>query len=115
MNLSPEWTGVLQAEGWDAVHWSSIGKPNAPDIEIFAYARNNGYTVFTHDLDFGSILASTNAKSPSVIQIRVQNITPEYLSEFVVAAIRQFTTQLENGALITINKNKLRAKILPLK
>lgn len=43
MNLSPGWTQVLTAENIEAVHWSSVGKPNAPDEEIMQYARENGY------------------------------------------------------------------------
>jgi predicted nuclease of predicted toxin-antitoxin system len=38
------------------------------------YAAVNGYTVFTHDLDFGAMLAKTGAKKPSVIQIRTAGI-----------------------------------------
>jgi predicted nuclease of predicted toxin-antitoxin system len=31
MNLSPKWCSVLQAEGWDTVHWSDVGTASAPD------------------------------------------------------------------------------------
>ena len=31
MNLSPQWVDVLMLEGYDCVHWSEIGSPNAPD------------------------------------------------------------------------------------
>lgn len=31
MNLSPKWCAILQAEGWDSVHWSSVGSANAAD------------------------------------------------------------------------------------
>jgi predicted nuclease of predicted toxin-antitoxin system len=35
----------------------TIGTADAPDTEIMDYAHTHGYTVFTHDLDFGAILA----------------------------------------------------------
>jgi hypothetical protein len=35
MNLPPRWVPVLKAEGWDAVHWSSVGSPGAADAEFF--------------------------------------------------------------------------------
>lgn len=44
-----------------------------------AWARANDYIVFTHDLDFGAMLALTNAESPSVIQVRTQDVTPPIL------------------------------------
>ena len=37
------------------------------------------FIVFTHDLDFSSLLFATGAKAPSVIQLRVQNILPSSL------------------------------------
>ena len=62
MNLSPEWVPVLKERGWDAIHWSSIGDPGAPDREIMTWAKANGHIVFTHDLDFGAILGPRRQK-----------------------------------------------------
>jgi predicted nuclease of predicted toxin-antitoxin system len=39
------------------------------------WARANRYIVFTHDLDFGSLLAATGAETPSVIQIPLNPIS----------------------------------------
>ena len=114
MNLSPKWVSVLKEAGFEAAHWSSIGRPDAPDYEILAYAKSNRYVVFTHDLDFGTILAATKADYPSVIQIRTQDVTPEYLRPLVVSALHQFEKHLEDGAIVTIDQKKLRARILPL-
>ncbi len=33
MNLSPIWVGHLKEAGIAAVHWSSVGQPDAPDAE----------------------------------------------------------------------------------
>ncbi|MBT9149393.1 MAG: DUF5615 family PIN-like protein [Dehalococcoidia bacterium] len=114
MNLSPKWVPVLKEAGLMAVHWSSIGRPNASDYEILTYAKSNGYVIFTHDLDFGTILAATKADCPSVIQIRTQDVTPEYLGPLVVSGLYQFEKYLEDGAIVTIDPKKLRARILPL-
>ena len=70
MNLSPKWCAILQAEGWESVHWSDVGSATAPDHEIMQHARNEGRVVLTHDLDFGAMLAATQAKGPSVVQVR---------------------------------------------
>lgn len=114
MNLSPKWVYVLNEAGLEAVHWSLIGRPDAPDHEILAYAGSNGYVVFTHDLDFGTILAATKADWLSVIQIRTQDVTSEHLGLLVISALRQFEKHLEDGAIVTVDQKKLRARILPL-
>ena len=76
MNLSPAWAATLVRGGHEAVHWSAVGAPNAPDSEILKWARENGHIVFTHDLDFGASLAATRVGGPSIIQARTDDPHP---------------------------------------
>ncbi|MBZ5658202.1 MAG: DUF5615 family PIN-like protein [Acidobacteriia bacterium] len=64
MDLSLRWIGLLRNAGWEAVHWSAVGKVNAPDLEIMAYAAQHDHVVLTHDLDFSAILAATHGEKP---------------------------------------------------
>ena len=114
MNLPPRWVPVLKAEGWDAVHWSTIGSPGAADAEILKYAKDGGYAVLTHDLDFGAILAATGGNAPSVVQVRTQDVFPEAIGPLVCAAVRQFKGEIEKGVLISVDENRSRARLLPL-
>jgi predicted nuclease of predicted toxin-antitoxin system len=70
MKMSPEWVAEFASHGWSAIHWSTVGDPSAADTVIMAWALGNGYVVFTHDLDFGTMLALTHAAGPSVLQVR---------------------------------------------
>jgi predicted nuclease of predicted toxin-antitoxin system len=115
MNLSPDWVAVLEQAGWETVHWSNVGNLRAADSEIMAWAKQNGRVVFTHDLDFGTALALTQAEGPSVIQVRTQDVTPSAIGKLVVDALRQFQPELEKGALIVLDEAKVRARVLPLK
>jgi predicted nuclease of predicted toxin-antitoxin system len=115
MNLSPDWVVVLKEAGWEANHWSKIGNPRAVDSEIMAWAKAHDHVVFTHDLDFGSLLALTQAEGPSVIQVRTQDVTPAAIGKLVVNALRQFQSELEKGALIILDEARSRARVLPLK
>ena len=81
MNLSPLWVQFLVDSGFDSVHWSSIGPSAAPDTQIMDYASANGLVIFTHDLDFGALLASRKTSRPSVIQIRTQDVMPAATQE----------------------------------
>ena len=114
MNLSPDWTAELARHGWSAVHWSSVGDPRADDAAIMAWALANGYVVFTHDLDFGAILAMTHATGPSVIQVRGQDVLPEHMGPFVIAALRQHDAALAATALVVVEERKCRVRVLPL-
>ncbi|MBX3268187.1 MAG: DUF5615 family PIN-like protein [Acidobacteria bacterium] len=114
MNLSPDWTAALAAANIEAVHWSTVGDPRAKDIEIIEYARSNGYIVFTHDLDFGTILALTHASGPSVIQVRTQDILPSSLGSTLISVLHDNESSLDQGALIVVDKTRARIRILPL-
>lgn len=114
MNLSPRWVDVLVAAGLEAAHWSMLGPRNAPDAEIMGYARIHDYIVLTHDLHFGAILAATQGDKPSVVQIRADDVNPEAIGSHVVAAVRQVRADLETGALLTVDPDRARLRILPL-
>lgn|SRR5580700_4896238 len=79
MNLTPSWVQFLQQVGFEAIHWSKVGRHDASDEEIMGFADKNNFVVLTHDLDFSAILAATKGKKPSVIQLRARNISPESL------------------------------------
>jgi len=114
MNLSPLWKATFEQSGTVAVHWSEIGDPRAKDSEIMAWARGHGFIVFTHDLDFGHLLALTHAAGPSVLQLRTQDVLPDRLGPMVLRALDQYREALENGALIVVEPSDFRARILPL-
>lgn len=113
MNLSPDWVKVLTDAGWESVHWSTVGDMRATDDVIMSWARENGYIVFTHDLDFGVLLALTQAESPSVIQVRTQDVFPEVLGSRLVKVLQEHQAALEKGALLTVDEAKARVRVLP--
>jgi predicted nuclease of predicted toxin-antitoxin system len=115
MNLSPIWVQALEDQGWPSLHWSSAGAASAPDAEIMAWARERDYVVFTHDLDFGTTLAHTRAHGPSVLQIRAQDILPNHLESLVCAALREHEADLERGAIVVVDENRTRVRILPIR
>jgi len=114
MNLSPRWVSLLAGAGIEAAHWSTLGPANAPDAEIMAYASANDYVVLTHDLDFSAILAATHGEKPSVVQIRSHNLNLNEVGKQVVAALLQMTSDLEEGALLSIDPKRTRLRVLPL-
>jgi predicted nuclease of predicted toxin-antitoxin system len=114
MNLSPEWVKVFAKNGIEAKHWSSIGDKSATDKVIMEWALSNNFIVFTNDLDFGSLLAATQAQFPSVIQVRTQDLFPQNLEGIVIGALKRFQSELESGALVTIDISRSKVRILPI-
>ncbi|RPH74614.1 MAG: hypothetical protein EHM80_17665 [Nitrospiraceae bacterium] len=115
MNLSLRWVRFLASGNIDAAHWSTLGADTAADTEIMAFAKSNGYVVLTHDLDFSAILAATHGDRPSVVQIRAEDTDPEVIGKAVIAALKQMLAELESGALLTIEPDRTRLRLLPLR
>ncbi len=114
MNLSPGWVEVFRAAGWEAVHWSQVGRADTPDAEVFAYARAQGAVVFTSDLDFPAILAAVRSRLPSVVQLRSGSLLPSRSGERVVRVLRQVSEALQQGAVVVIEAGRHRVRVLPL-
>lgn len=80
-----------------------------------AWARENGYVVFTQDLDFGTLLALTRESGPSVIQVRAHDVLPEHIEEDVTTTIRTYEAERRQGAIVTIDELPRRVRILPIR
>ncbi|HUI41379.1 MAG TPA: DUF5615 family PIN-like protein [Terriglobia bacterium] len=115
MNLSPSWARFFMDHGVEAVHWSSVGEVSAPDSHILEYAVANGFAVFTHDLDFGVLLARRGSSGPSVIQVRTQDVLPPAIGSTDLRAIEACRDQLEAGAIVTVEIAENRIRLLPLR
>ncbi|PKL18126.1 MAG: hypothetical protein CVV49_07480 [Spirochaetae bacterium HGW-Spirochaetae-5] len=115
MNLSPQWVKPLTESGFEVLHWFTTGNPGAPDSEIFEFARLNEYTIITHDMDFTQLLALTGAENPSVILIRSKNIMIKSFSEKLIQTLNENREVILDGAILVIDDDKMRIRILPLK
>ena len=97
------------------MHWSAVGDPGATDRVILAWAREHGQVLFTHDLDFSAILASSNAGAPSVIQLRARDVTPDGAGSLILEALTSWETELRRGALMSVDETTRRVRLLPLR
>jgi predicted nuclease of predicted toxin-antitoxin system len=103
------------AYGFEAVHWSGVGAATASDAEIMDHASAGGFVIFTHDLDFGMLLATRRSDGPSVVQIRAQDVLPEAVGPHVLKALETARTHLDAGALVTIDPAQHRIRLLPIR
>ena len=115
MNLSPALAAAIARHGHDVLHWSDVGDQRAPDLVILRWAREHDRVLVTHDLDFAAILATTDATSPSVIQVREQDLLATATADAIVGAIRTAAPALARGAVVTIHDDRSRIRILPLR
>jgi len=107
--------GGFERNGRSAVHWSVVGDARAPDGGILAWAREHARVLFAHDLDFGAVLASSGAVPPSVIPLRANDVTRQAAGAVMLEALTSFGGELERGALVTVDEDGGRVRVLPLR
>jgi len=78
------------------------------------WAMKHEYIVFTHDLDFGTMLALSHATGPSVLQVRTEDVLPDRLESIVIASLKQHYTDLTSGSLVVVEESRARVRILPI-
>ncbi len=115
MNIPEVWEPFLRDAGHAAVHWSRIGDIRAQDVEIMHWARAHEQVILTHDLDFGLLLYLTEARSPSVVQIRAEHIVPRIMGAAILEALAKAEPLLRAGALVTVDPRRHRVRVLPLR
>ena len=80
-----------------------------------AWARDHGFVVITHDLDFSALLAINEAVGPSVLQIRAQDVLPDTLGAAVIRVLRRHGAALDEGAIVSVDELTSRVRVLPIR
>lgn len=113
--LSPALAEQLRSAGHDAVHVRDYDLQAAADEEIFARAQQEQRVVVSADTDFGTLLATRQETSPSVILFRHgTERRPQRQGEILLANLEAVEADLASGALVIIEPARIRVRALPL-
>jgi predicted nuclease of predicted toxin-antitoxin system len=105
---------LLSAAGWDAAHVADIGLSRAEDSRILERARQEARTCVTLDADFHALLATSEAKSPSVVRIRREGLNGKAICDLLLKIWPRIDSAVNEGALVTITEGSVRVRALPI-
>ena len=114
MNIPLSYSSLLAEKGVECLRWSDVGATRATDAEIMEYARNHDMIVLTFDLDFSAILSVTHEMTPSIVQIRASILYADRAVDLIASALQGNMEALNKGAILSIDINKARLRLLPL-
>jgi len=114
MGISPKTVSSLQSLGHDAVHLHDEGLDRLPDSAILQKARDEQRVLLTHDLDFGELIAASEANMPSVVIFRLRNMRPKQVNHYLHRVLSQHQGVLERGAVISVSEGQIRVRTLPI-
>ncbi len=73
-NLSRRLIPFLQNNFPDSTHVALINLQSSTDLQIWEYAKLNGFVVVTRDADFYELSLLNQVNAPKVIWLRVNNV-----------------------------------------
>jgi predicted nuclease of predicted toxin-antitoxin system len=114
MGISPKSVLYLRSLGHDAVHLYEEGLERLPDSAILKKGREEERIVLTHDLDFGELMAASEAEVPSVVIFRLRNMKPQWVNEHLNELIANHTAILRKGAIVSVSEGRIRVRSLPI-
>ncbi len=88
----------------------------ADDSEILQVAVDDGRVIVSADIDFGDLLASSNAADPSVLLLRRQDRRrAAELAALILANLDEVAEDLESGAIVVLGQQRIRVRRLPIR
>jgi len=114
MGISPVTVVFLRQAGHDAVHLHEAGLDTLPDSHILDKARFEQRALLTSDLDFGDLLAASGAALPTVVVLRLRSMVPDNVNRHLAMLLAQHSTELEQGAIVSVAEDHIRVRRLPI-
>ena len=105
---------ALRRLGWDVIHVGEVGLATAEDRDIIQFAHRENRVCVTRDADFHAILALSGANGPSVVRIRMEDVSAEEMVRILLTVWAKYEARLEEGAVVTVKENKMRLRPLPI-
>lgn len=114
MNISPMTVEDLKKLGWDVVRVPDVMDKRSKDVQILTYARRHNRVIITQDLDFSSLLALSGYEKSSVINLRVENARPDFITNRIIEIVNELETELDEGIVVSVDEISARYRNLPI-
>ncbi|WP_141304993.1 DUF5615 family PIN-like protein [Moorella sp. E306M] len=111
--LSPYLAQELCKAGYDAIHVRDLGMAEVPDQLIFDLASRDNRIILTADTDFGTLLTTRQASSPSVVIFRQPDKRPATILALCRANLPGLSEVLQRGAVVVFQSRRIRVRRLP--
>ena len=84
-NVSWRLVSILKDHFGECVHVDDISGFDSPakDTKIWQYAKDNGYTVITHDNDFNDLMA-IRGFPPKIVWLRTGNCSRKFTADLLI-------------------------------
>ena len=114
-SLSHRVSEALRNAGHNAIHVvADLHRGGAADPELMDFAREESRVIVAADTDFGELLALGQHVLPSVVLFRREQRRPHEQAQVLLENLEQFQDDLESGAVVVIEAQRIRVRLLPI-
>lgn len=114
LHISPTTVDALLKNGYEISLVTDHLPPTSTDIQIIDLAERLNASILTQDLDFSALVAKSGKVSPSVISLRVSNVSPHRITSLLLSLLPMIQKELEQGAIISVDDAGIRIRLLPV-
>ena len=114
LHIAPRTVEFLRTLGHNVCRVTDLLPANASDEEIVERAAQDRRVILTQDLDFSSIIALSGRQTPSLLSLRLNSSKVEIVNAVLQRMLPVLESELEQGALVTIEDQRVRLRRLPL-
>ncbi len=114
MNISPLTVLQLKGRGWNITRVSEVMDKSTKDLDLLEYARRHDMVIITQDLDFSMLLAVKGYGKPSLVNVRLEEAKPAYVTSRVIDTVSALELELAKGAVVTVDEASVRYRYLPI-
>ena len=104
----------LEQQGHDAISVRDRLVPTAPDAEILRLAVAERRVILCFDLDFGTLVALSGERLPSVVTFRTRRRKAAFINQRLDDVLPQIVEDLAKGVLATVEDRRVRIRRLPV-
>ena len=98
----------LVSTGYDVI-WTAEWEKDPGDYEILSFAHQEGRVLVTLDKDFGELAIVRGLPHSGII--RLSGISSKEQGNTCHTVIKKYEQDLKKGAIITVDKKKVRIRI----
>jgi len=114
IHISPLTVAEIRAIGYKIHRVSDLISASASDSKIIELAILERAAIITQDLDFSALVAQSGLNKPSIVSLRVRDAKPHSISTILKTVLPQIESDLQEGAIVSIEETEYRVRKLPI-
>jgi predicted nuclease of predicted toxin-antitoxin system len=115
LHISPKTVHVLRESGYTISRVTDHLPPASADPQIIELAERLQASIVTQDLDFFRLIAKSGKTSPSILSLRLGNVSHQHVTDILLRLLPTIEKDLEEGAVVSVDEVGVRIRMLHIK